>query len=177
MATEQRRFLGFNSIGLESIRTAIIVSEGSSDADKLVALDAQGRLDPSLIPSTISSTIQRQYIATEAIPANRFVNIYDNSGTTSVRLASHENGYAASGFVTVSVADTEMATIFLCKLEVTVTGVVGAAFGLPVFLGESGQIVSAVPSFTEGRVWQQLGKYVDTDVFILDPTSIPRTIN
>ena len=85
------------------------VSTGVPDAGRVVALDASGKLDASLLPAGVSSnsiTLE----AFVAINQGELIEIFDDGGTAKARLASAD--FAAPG-----AASTSRACAGLCHAE------------------------------------------------------------
>lgn len=91
---------------------ANVTSQGATDAGKLVALDASGKLDMSLLPTGIGADVA-VIEASENLAAGDFVNIYDDSGTAKVRKAdASDPGKQAHGFVLSAVSASANATVY-----------------------------------------------------------------
>lgn len=75
-----------------------VVSTGVSEAGDLVALDAAGKIDVSVLPTGVGPNI-KMILASENLAAGKYINIYNNLGTENVRLADNSNGREAHGFV------------------------------------------------------------------------------
>lgn len=92
---------------------ATVVSTGASEAGDIVALDAGGKLDISVLPTGIGADVA-VIEASENLDAGDFVNIYDSSGPLCRKAdASTANaGERAHGFVLNSVTSGQNATIY-----------------------------------------------------------------
>lgn len=139
--------------GREILRTAINSSAGAGDADKIVRLDATGRLDSSLLPVGIGADTQN-IEAGEALDAGDFVNIFDDGGTIKVRKADNSNDRRADGFVLSAVTLGANAEVYF---EGTNTALSGLSGGSRYYLGTAGDITATPPS-TSGTICQFLGK-------------------
>ena len=62
----------------------LVASAGAADAGKIPALDANGRIDQSMMPVGIGADT-KLIVTSEALTAGDFVNIYDVSGTATCR--------------------------------------------------------------------------------------------
>lgn len=92
---------------------AVVVSAGSGNDGDLVALDASGKLDESVLPSGIGATTTAA-TASEALSAGNIVNVWDDTGTTKVRKAdATAEGKEATGFVKAGFSSSATATIYL----------------------------------------------------------------
>ena len=121
------------SDGKKKAVTAIASSRGSQDANKLIRLNASGVLDASFVDSDV---IEITVNASEAIAANRFVNLWDDSGTTKMRLADASNGRVAHGFTKEAVAQDADGKMFRSG---RVVGLTGGTPGEDAYLGTAGQ--------------------------------------
>ena len=75
---------------------ATVTSTGVAEAGDVVALDANGKLDMSVLPTGIGADVAI-ILASENLGAGDFVNIYNNAGTANVRLADATAANAATG--------------------------------------------------------------------------------
>ncbi len=94
------------------------------------------------------------------IAANKAVNLYDNSGVLTMRLADSSSvNRKVSGFTTGSVANGATGTVQLSGVMSGFSGLVAANADLPVFSDQStqGAITTTVPSGTGN--YQQLVGY------------------
>lgn len=113
-----------NVNGFPTEVAATQVSTGVANANDVVALDANGKIDISLLPTGIAADTAI-LPATEALAAGNWVNIYDSgSGTFSCRKADAAGGVAkmAHGFVLAAVASAANATIYFEGSNNQVTG-------------------------------------------------------
>lgn len=147
------RFLGLAN-GVRTLFTAITTSTGVSDAGKILATDANGRIDSSFMPAGIGSATETM-VASESLTAGDFVNIWLDTGTRKARKADASNGRAANGFVTANVALNANATVILQGANTSLTGL---TIGSRYFLSAStpgGSTVTA-PT-TSSHIIQELG--------------------
>lgn len=92
---------------------ATIVSAGAGDDGKIVALDATGKLDLSVLPTGIGPDT-KTVTTSEALLGGDFVNIWNNAGSVRVRKADGSaSGKEANGFVLASYASGASATVYL----------------------------------------------------------------
>src|SRR5438552_291653 len=81
----------------------LVVSTGAPDANKIVALDATGHLDVSLMPSGVSAEVTVA-AAFENLAAGDFVNLFLSGGVIQARKAdASTNAKPAHGFVLANV--------------------------------------------------------------------------
>jgi len=81
--------------GKRKLNEAADASAGAANAGDIVALNAAGQIDPSMLPTTGTKSIE----VGEAVSAGDFIEIYDDGGTTKVRPADNSNGREANGYV------------------------------------------------------------------------------
>jgi hypothetical protein len=110
-------------------------------------------------------------VASEALVAGDFVNIFDNSGTPNCRKADSTNNRPAHGFVSASVASAASATVFLNGPNTARTGLVSGAL---YFLGTAGNVATVAPSVV-GNIIQEIGVAANSTTINFDydaPTTI-----
>ena len=131
----------------------LVTSTGASDAGKGVATDATGRLDSSVMPVGIGADTS-SIVASEALSAGNFVNIYNNAGIANARKAdATTSGKEAHGFVLAAVASGASATVYF---NGTNTAVTGATPGNVFLATTAGGFTSTAPSGA-GNVVQYIG--------------------
>ena len=136
----------------------LAISTGAADAGKLVATDATGKLDMSLMPVGIgANTIIAT--ASEALGAGKFVNFYSNAGSMGVRLADNSNARQADGYVKDAVLNAGQATVY--PLDTTNTAMTGLTPGARYWLGTAGGVIAAALDATDaanaGKICQEMG--------------------
>lgn len=132
-------------------------SAGAANGGDLVALGADGKLDPSVYNAGTGVTTT-PYPATEAIGAGKFVNIYSASGTMSIRLADNSNSRPANGFVLTAVANGAQGAVY--DLDATNTALSGLTVGATYYLGTAGGVITPAldaTTATAGTIDQKLG--------------------
>jgi hypothetical protein len=145
---------------------ATVVSTGAGDAGEVVALDSSGKLDVSVLPTGVGPNV-KVILASEAIGAGKYVNIYDNTGTPNVRLADNSNGREAHGFVKDAVASAANATVYF---EGTNDDLSALTPGTRQYLGTAGGVTATPPTFAGGAAIHQLvgsaisATEIDTDI-------------
>jgi hypothetical protein len=132
----------------------VVVSAGAANDGDIPALDAGGKLDISLMPSGIgASTVSA--LASEALNAGDFVNLYDVTGVLTVRKAdATTNTKQAHGYVIAAVANAAPATVYLGGQNGNVTGKVN---GVMQYLSIVPGLSSPTPPSASGNLIQQLG--------------------
>ena len=142
-------------LALVSGKIKEIFASATGTANAIPAGDATGRLDISWMPVGIGAETFTA-VASEALSAGDFVNIYNASGTLTVRKAdATTNGKPAHGFVLAAVSSSGTATIY--SLSQTNTQVTGLTPGADYYLDTTpGQITTTPPS-TTGNIVQYIG--------------------
>lgn len=142
-----------NQNGQVTEEAALQSSAGAADAGKIVSLDASGRLDNSMMPVGIG-TDTAVIVASEALAAGNYVNIWNDAGAFKARKADATvAGKEAHGFVLSAVSAAANATVYF---EGTNTAVTGQTPGR-VFLGTTAGVGTATAPSTAGNVVQTVG--------------------
>lgn len=143
-----------------------VTSSGVADDGKIVALDATGRLDNSVMPVGIG-TETKSIVATENLAAGNLVNIWSSGGQFRVRKAdATSQGKEAHGFVLSSVSSGSPAEVYL---EGTITGLTGltpARYYLSTTPGE----ITPTPPANSGNVVQYVGTAVSATELTFEAT-------
>ncbi|MDB5716301.1 MAG: hypothetical protein JWO15_3698 [Sphingomonadales bacterium] len=143
-----------NGVGVldPSIVNSKTSSAGAADSGKLPALDATGRLDASFLPVGIGADTQ-VIVASEALAAGAFVNIWNSSGAKARNADATVAGKHAMGFVLTAVASGGNATVYF---EGTNTAVTGQTPG-DVFLATTAGLATSTCPSASGNVAQSIG--------------------
>lgn len=161
-----KRFLGLVSGRIKQI-AAVVTSAGAGNDGDLVALDASGKLDASVLPSgvgqnTVSAT------ASEALAAGDLVNLYNNAGTINARKAdATAEGKECHGFVKAAVANAANATVFTSGN--ILTGLTGLTPGARQYVATSPGARTETPPATAGNVVQMVGVSVSATSIAFEP--------
>ncbi len=150
-----------NSAGELVEVVSLQASAGAGDAGKIPALDVNGRLDVTMMPSGVGAE-NAVITASEALNAGDFVNVYNNAGTPNCRKADATNpAKKANGFVTAAVASAGAATVYTDGKNTAVTGLTAG----DVFLSAvtPGGVAATAPS-ASGQIAQKLGVAVSATV-------------
>lgn len=134
-------------------KEATDVSTGVAEAGDVVALDSTGKLDPSLFPTGFGDDLA-VFPATENLGAGDYVNIFDDGGTPSVRLADNSNGRDAHGFVKVAVTSGNNASVFF---EGPNDALSGLTVGSRYYLDTAGGVTTTAPTAPAANISQFLG--------------------
>lgn len=140
---------------IKSVILSIQASTGASDADKLIATNASGKLDATFLPAGIGATTISA-TATEALSAGDFVDLYEVGGALRVRKADSSTLKAADGFVLAGVSSSATATVYnLGEVNSQLTGLTP---GLDYYLSPTvAGGVSSTPASASGKLYQRLG--------------------
>lgn len=113
--------------GKRKLQEAADTSAGVANAGDIVALNSSGQIDPSLLPTTGTKSIE----VGEIVSAGDFVEIYDDGGTTKIRPADNSNGREANGYVKVGGAVAASVNVFFDGANSSLSGLtVGARYYL-----------------------------------------------
>ena len=145
------RFIDYVNGVLKQI-VPISSTSGVTDASKIVQTGADGRLDASLMPPSITGQV-KVLPASEALTAGELVNIWSDAGTIKVRKADASNSRLAVGYVAAGVLSGADASIYV---EGIMTGLTGFVPGL-AWLGDAGAITQTPPSSGSGGISQIVG--------------------
>jgi len=137
--------------------TPVTTSAGAADSGKIPALGPDGKFDSSMYNA--GSGVQTQpVLASEAIGAGKFVNLYANAGVINCRLADNSNSRPAHGFVLAAVASAAVAAVH--DLDAMNTGMTGLTVGADYYLGTAGGVITPAldaTTATAGTIDQKLG--------------------
>lgn len=126
---------------------------GAPNADKIPALDANGRLDVTMMPTGIGADTNVVQ-ASEALAAGDLVNIHNVSGAARVRKADATTaGKEAHGFVLAAVASGANATVYSEGTNGQVTGLTPG----PQYLSTTPGLATNTPPAASGNIVQKVG--------------------
>lgn len=129
-------------------------SAGAGDAAKIVQLDAAGRIDTSMMPVGIGPDTA-SIVASEALAAGDFVNIWNNAGVANIRKADGStSGKEAHGFVLAAVSSSASGTVYF---EGTNTAVTGRTPGVQFLSATTPGSTQATAPTGAGQTVQRLG--------------------
>lgn len=148
-------------------------SAGAGDAGKLVALNSAGLIDPTML-SGISGLITLTVTAQGAIAAGKLVNVFDNAGVLSAKVAdSTTAGSEADGFAPSAITSGATGTVQVG--EGLISGLTGLTDGAVYYLGAAGAPVTPAPS-TAGNSVQKVGKAMGTTALYFQPSQQYTTV-
>lgn len=125
---------------------------GAPNAGKRVQLNGSGVLDMSMLPSGVGDETE-VFPASEALSAGDCVNKWNDAGTVKVRKAD-TNGKPADGYVKTAVASGANATVYSDGINDAVTGL---AIGTVYLSSTPGGYSATPPADASGLVLQELG--------------------
>ena len=131
-------------------------SAGAGDSGKIPALDGAGLLDSSFMPVGVGADTA-PITASEALTAGDFVNIHISSGIKVRKADATTAGKEADGFVLASVSSSATATVYFRGANTAVSGLTaGTEYVLSTTAG--GVVAVARAPSSSGNVNQRLGK-------------------
>jgi hypothetical protein len=152
------KYIKLNQNGYLEEVVATSISTGVDSAGKIIALDAQGKIDSSLLPTGVGEEV-KVLPTYEALAAGDFVNVFSDAGTIKVRKADASSiGKGADGFVLQSYGASVDANVYLAGFNNALSGLTG---GSVYFLSDvTPGAISLTPPTTAGHVVQRIGKAV-----------------
>lgn len=94
-----KKYLNLNTTtGRTETKSATVVSAGVANDGDIVALDSTGKIDVTVLPIGVGPDV-KTVETTENLVGGKYVNFFNASGTTKVRLADASNDRPAHGFV------------------------------------------------------------------------------
>jgi len=134
---------------------ATTVSAGAGDAGEIVALDATGKIDESMMPVGIGADTA-EITAYEDLAAGDFVNVFTDAGAAKARKADASTyGKEATGFVLAAALTGATATVYFEGQNTQRTGLTPGAL---YFLATTPGSVTATAPSTAGNIVQQVGR-------------------
>lgn len=152
----QQGFLDLVGGKLKRVR-AIVTSAGSGDAGKIPALGSDGKLDASVMPAGVGANVVVA-VASEAIGAGKFVQLFADAGVLKMRLADNSNGREAWGYVRTAVEADASGSAY--RLNTANAALSGLTPGSDYWLGTAGGVIDTPldPETATGKLSQYLGK-------------------
>jgi hypothetical protein len=158
--------------GVRSLVPAIAASAGAADANKVMMTGSDGKIDLSLMPTGVGPAVST-IVASEALSAGDFVNIFNNAGTPNVRKADASNNRPAHGFLLAAAAANANASVYRSGANTAVTGLTA---GVDYYLSASmAGLSTAIAPSTAGQFIQVLGTATSSTQLYFEfdePTSI-----
>ena len=152
-ATDSGKIVATNASGiLDDTLVNTTTTGGAPNAGKRVQLNGSGVLDISMLPSGIGDETE-VFPASEALSAGDCVNKWNDAGTVKVRKAD-TNGKPADGYVKTAVVSGANATVYSDGLNDAVTGL---TIGTVYLSATPGGYSATPPADGSGLVLQELG--------------------
>lgn len=145
------KYIVQNSGSLKEVE-ATVASVGAGSAGDIVALDGNGKLDNSVMPTGIGADTAL-IEASEDLAAGDFVNIYESTGAKCRKADATVVGKEAHGFVLAVVTSGSNATVYF---EGTNNQVTGLTAGVQFLDTTAGLCTLTAPS-ASGNIVQKLG--------------------
>ena len=160
------KYLKIGSTGnLEEIEAAV-TSAGEGNAGEIVALDAAGLLDDSVMPAGIGAEVQVM-VASEAIAENDVVVIWDDTGTRKCRKANATDATKPGhGYVKAAVESAANATVYTDGYLPGTSLTIGSKYFLSA---ATGGLVTATPPAATGNIAQVIGVAVSATEIKFEP--------
>lgn len=142
--------------GVEQEVEATLTGGTSTQAGDIVALDANGRLDISVMPTGITADVYIGNAFESLVSNNPFV--YIKSDGTVANASASSGGNPTIGFVNTNYSANASATVYF---EGRVTGLSGLTIGARYYLSDSvpGGL-TATPVVGTGKLHQYLGRAI-----------------
>lgn len=132
----------------------VLASTGAPDVNKIPKLDAAGRLDSTVLPVGIGADTA-SIVASEALSAGHLINVWDDAGTPKMRKADGSAaGKEAMGFVLAAVGSGATGVAYFEGSVTGLSGLVGGKRFLSVTTPGGTQASAPTGS---GQVIQQVG--------------------
>ena len=152
-ATDSGKIVATNASGiLDDTLVNTTTTGGAPNAGKRVQLNGSGVLDISMLPSGVGDETE-VFPASEALSAGDAVNKWNDAGTVKVRKAD-TNGKPADGYVKEAVTSGANATVYSDGLNDAVTGM---TIGTVYLSATPGGYSATPPADGSGLVLQELG--------------------
>lgn len=147
------------TLGHAKAVTAVESSAGAGDEGKVVALNASGKVDATMMPTGFGDETD-SIVTSENLAAGNLVNVYNNSGVVTARKADGSTtGKACDGFVLASSVSPAAALVYFDGHNDQCTGLTGGR----VYLSQvtPGLATNTIPT-TAGGIAQCVGRAVTT---------------
>ncbi len=155
------------SDGRTKVREGTVTSTGAPEAGDIVALDAAGKLDPTVFPTGFGADMSA-IVAGEDLSAGDFIYCWNNGGTPTVSKAdASAAGKEAQGFVLAATLTGGNADVYWEGVNNQLSGLtVGARYYLS---GVTAGDITATPPATASYVVQYVGRAIATTELSFEP--------
>lgn len=146
---------------------ATVTGGSATQAGDIVGLDANGKLDISVMPDGIGGADTKTIQASEALEAGNLVNIFISGQSAQVRKADASLGRRAHGFVKAAVASGSVALVYKSG---TITGkyFIDQDIGTAQYLGLAGAC-QTIAATTAGHISQEIGIALSSSELAFEP--------
>jgi hypothetical protein len=146
--------------------SATVSSAGAANAGDIVALDTDGYLSLSVLPTGVGPDT-KTIVASETLTAGNLVNIWNDSGTPKVRKAdATAAGKEADGFILTSVDSAANALVYF---EGVITGLTSLTVGARYYLNTTAGGITTTPGSSAGNVLQYVGRAISATELSFEP--------
>lgn len=154
------------SSGRRTLVEATVTSAGAANNGDIVALDTDGRLNLSMMPTGIGPDT-KTIVASEALSAGNLVNVWNDTGTAKARKAdATTSGKEAVGFVLSAAASAANALVYF---EGVITGLSGLTPGTRYYLATTAGGTTATAPSASGNVCQYIGTAISATELSFEP--------
>lgn len=153
-----KKLINLNANGTQVEYSGVTTSAGAGSSGEIPALDANGRLDVTMLPTGIGQDATTA-TAAEALTAGDFV--YFNASGAVLKADATVIAKQARGYVTSSVANAATATVFYDDSNTAVTGLTP---GSTYYLSNTPGGVTLTPTTTAGQICQEIGFAVSATI-------------
>jgi hypothetical protein len=145
------KLIKVNTNGTQQEYAGVTNSAGAGNAGDIPALDGNGKLDQTFLPTGIGQDAVTA-VAGEALGAGDMV--YFGAGGTVLKADATAIGKAARGYVTSAVSNGANATVFFDDSNPSLSALVP---GTTYYLSATAGQVTATPPTTAGQIVQEIG--------------------
>ena len=148
--------------GKKALTKSKDVSAGAADAGEIVALDSEGKIDPTMLRDIDNKNVP----SFEDLATGDYVNLFDDGGVVKARKADNSNNRPAHGYIKETVVAPAAVTVYFEGANANLSGLTE---GARQYLGVTGGIVETPLDPTnvadDGKIHQLLGVAIsDTEV-------------
>lgn len=158
------KYISINASGDKQEVAGTAVSTGVAEAGKIVALDTNGKIDPTMMPAGVAAEV-KVLPTSENLGALDMVSVYDASGTSTARKADKSNGRACSGYVLAAVTSPANANVYTDGI---IPGLSGMTPGATQYLDDAGGITET-PTTTTNEILQRVGVALSATEMLFEP--------
>lgn len=140
--------------GKRSLTKSKDVSTGAADAGEVIALDSEGKIDPTMLRDIDNKNVP----SFEDLASGDYVNLFDDGGTIKARKADNSNGRPAHGFVKDTVVAPANVTVYFEGANANLSGLsIGARYYLGTVGAPTGTPLDPAAPVDDGKLHQFLG--------------------